>query len=235
MSPYFMPHVLLPDVKEMEAGLEKMSQDFSELMPKEFRGAVNLAAHPLAAGAAMTAIGIGVAGHAFGLWMGTVAGSMEAARRLSERGRADHDAAADEPAYKAPASPRARMRAAVETLAADVEHVARDIAETSGKVARAVADDAARVTAAAEGRKPRDEGAAAPAPETAADDLKAISGIGPKLEQVLNRRGIRSYAQIAALTDEEMARLDEELGFKGRIGRDDWRGQAKRLSAGKGN
>ncbi len=231
MSPYFMPHALLPDVKEVEAGLEKMSQDFSELMPKEFRGAVNLAAHPLAAGAAMTAIGIGVAGQAFGLWMGAVAGSMEAARRMSEHGLAGDDASAGEPAYKAPASPRARMRAAVETLAADVEHVARDLAETSGKVARAIADDTARVSAA----KARYEDAAAPAADTAADDLKAISGVGPKLEQVLNRRGIRSYAQVAALTDDEIARLDEALGFKGRIERDDWRGQAKKLSAGNGN
>lgn len=231
MSFDFKPRAVRPDVMEVEAGLEKMTQDFSELMPKEFRGAVNLAAHPLAAGAAMTAIGIGVAGHAFGLWMGTVAGSMEAARRLSERSLADNEAAAAEPAYKAPASPRARMRAAVETLAADVEHAARDLAETSGKMARAVADDAARVTAAA---KARYEDAAAPAAETAADDLKAISGVGPKLEQVLNRRGIRRYAQIAALTDEEIARLDEEFGFRGRIERDDWRGQAKKLSAGNG-
>ncbi|WP_238719811.1 NADH-ubiquinone dehydrogenase [Nitratireductor alexandrii] len=231
MSPYFMPHALLPDVKEVKAGLEKMSQDFSELMPKEFRGAVNLAAHPLAAGAAMTAIGIGVAGQAFGLWMGAVAGSMEAARRMSEHGLAGDDGSAGEPAYKAPASPRARMRAAVETLAADVEHVARDLAETSGKVARAIADDTARVSAA----KARYEDAAAPAADTAADDLKAISGVGPKLEQVLNRRGIRSYAQVAALTDDEIARLDEALGFKGRIERDDWRGQAKKLSAGNGN
>lgn len=234
MSFDFKPRAVRPDVMEVEAGLEKMTQDFSELMPKEFRGAVNLAAHPLAATAAMTAIGIGVAGHAFGLWMGTVAGSMEAARRLSERSLADNEAAA-EPAYKTPASPRARMRAVVETLAADVEHAARDLAETSGKVARAVADDAARVTAAAEARKARDEDAAAPAAETAADDLKAISGVGPKLEQVLNRRGIRRYAQIAALTDEEIARLDEEFGFRGRIERDDWRGQARKLSAGNGN
>lgn len=227
MSPYFMPHALLPDVKEVEAGLEKMSQDFSELMPKEFRGAVNLAAHPLAAGAAMTAIGIGVAGQAFGLWMGAVAGSMEAARRMSEHGLAGDDASAGEPAYKAPASPRARMRAAVETLAADIEHVARDLAETSGKVARAIADDTARVSEAG-------TDAASPG-RAAADDLKAISGVGPKLEQVLNRRGIRSYAQVAALTDDEIARLDEALGFKGRIERDDWRGQAKKLSAGNGN
>ncbi|MGO6900467.1 5' DNA nuclease, partial [Rhizobium ruizarguesonis] len=66
-----------------------------------------------------------------------------------------------------------------------------------------------------------------------ADDLKLIAGIGPKLEQVLNAKGIRSFAEIAAWTDEEIARLDAELGFNGRIGRDDWAGQAKVL-AGRG-
>jgi NADH-quinone oxidoreductase subunit E len=66
-----------------------------------------------------------------------------------------------------------------------------------------------------------------------ADDLKLIAGIGPKLEQVLNAKGIRNFAEIAAWTDEEIARLDAELGFNGRIGRDDWTGQAKIL-AGRG-
>jgi NADH-quinone oxidoreductase subunit E len=66
-----------------------------------------------------------------------------------------------------------------------------------------------------------------------ADDLKLIAGIGPKLEQVLNAKGIRNFVEIAAWTDEEIARLDAELGFNGRIGRDDWTGQAKIL-AGRG-
>lgn len=63
------------------------------------------------------------------------------------------------------------------------------------------------------------------------DDLKMISGIGPKLEQVLNARGISSYAQIATLSAADIARLDDELGFGGRIQRDDWVGQAKSLAS----
>mgnify|MGYP002621725517 CR=1 FL=1 len=62
------------------------------------------------------------------------------------------------------------------------------------------------------------------------DDLKAISGIGPKLEKTLNGLGIWTYAQIAALGTAEIAWLDEKLGFAGRIGRDDWTGQAGRLA-----
>ena len=66
-----------------------------------------------------------------------------------------------------------------------------------------------------------------------ADDLKAISGIGPKLEKVLNELGVWTYAQIAAWTREEIAWVDDYLSFKGRIGRDDWIGQAVKLSGKK--
>ncbi|MDK1489184.1 NADH:ubiquinone oxidoreductase [Sinorhizobium sp. 7-81] len=65
--------------------------------------------------------------------------------------------------------------------------------------------------------------------QVAADDLKRISGIGPKLEQVLNARGIRRFADIAGWSEADVARLDKELGFDGRILRDDWVGQAKAL------
>ncbi|TCL70417.1 5' DNA nuclease [Rhizobium sp. BK251] len=64
------------------------------------------------------------------------------------------------------------------------------------------------------------------------DDLKLISGIGPKLEQVLNDRGIRRFADIAAWSAEEAGRVDAELGFEGRIGRDGWVAQAQTLAAG---
>ncbi|WP_246662656.1 hypothetical protein [Rhizobium sp. P44RR-XXIV] len=62
-----------------------------------------------------------------------------------------------------------------------------------------------------------------------ADDLKRISGVGPKLEQVLNGRGIQRFADIAAWSDADIVRIDAELGFDGRIRRDDWVGQAKAL------
>lgn len=81
-------------------------------------------------------------------------------------------------------------------------------------------------------RKPRRpvKRAAAPAAGLANDDLKQISGIGPKLEQVLNGRGIFRFADIAALSRADMERLDSELGLAGRGVRDDWIGQAKALT-----
>ncbi len=72
--------------------------------------------------------------------------------------------------------------------------------------------------------------AALETPEGEADDLKKISGIGPKLEQTLNELGIYHYKQIAEFTDENIQWVDEHLKFKGRIDRDNWIEQAKELS-----
>ncbi len=70
------------------------------------------------------------------------------------------------------------------------------------------------------------------APEGATDDLKKITGVGPVLEKKLNALGITRLDQIASLSDEDIAKIDTALNFKGRISRDDWIGQARTLSAG---
>ncbi len=64
------------------------------------------------------------------------------------------------------------------------------------------------------------------------DDLKRISGVGPKLEQVLNGLGVWTYGQIAVWGPEEVAWVDDYLQFKGRIDRDDWSSQAGALAKG---
>lgn len=70
------------------------------------------------------------------------------------------------------------------------------------------------------------------APEGEPDDLKKISGVGPVLEKKLHGLGITKYAQVAAFTEEDVTRVDDALSFKGRIGREDWIGQAKVLAEG---
>ena len=67
-------------------------------------------------------------------------------------------------------------------------------------------------------------------PRGVADDLTAISGVGPKLQTALNGAGIFHYWQIAALTDEQIAALDNRLDFRGRIDRDGWLEQARKLA-----
>ncbi len=70
---------------------------------------------------------------------------------------------------------------------------------------------------------------AAPEATAAKDDLTQINGVGPVIVDKLNGIGINSLEQIAALTEQDIERINGELNFKGRIERDDWVGQAKRL------
>jgi small subunit ribosomal protein S1 len=62
-----------------------------------------------------------------------------------------------------------------------------------------------------------------------ADDLKKIKGVGPAFEKKLHEAGIFHFWQIAALSDEQVHSLEEELAFQGRMERDDWKGQAEEL------
>lgn len=62
------------------------------------------------------------------------------------------------------------------------------------------------------------------------DDLQQIAGIGPGLEKKLKDSGITTIQQIAELSDQDIAHLEEEIiKFTGRINRDKWVEQAKKL------
>lgn len=65
-----------------------------------------------------------------------------------------------------------------------------------------------------------------------ADDLKKISGIGPKYENRLNQLGVYYYRQIAVWAPGEVIWLDRTLGFPGRIARERWQEQANALLKG---
>ncbi len=67
-------------------------------------------------------------------------------------------------------------------------------------------------------------------PSGKADDLKLISGVGPKLEKTLNDLGFWHFSQLAKWKKADVAVVDDELSFKGRIERDDWIKQAKALA-----
>ncbi len=62
------------------------------------------------------------------------------------------------------------------------------------------------------------------------DDLKKISGVGPKLEGVLNEIGVFHFWQVAEWGPAEIEYMDDRLSFKGRIERDDWIKQAKEFA-----
>lgn len=68
-----------------------------------------------------------------------------------------------------------------------------------------------------------------PAAAEGSDDLKKLSGVGPAMEKKLVAAGITSYAQVAAWTEEDIARIDEELSLKGKIEKEGWVAQAAEL------
>lgn len=61
------------------------------------------------------------------------------------------------------------------------------------------------------------------------DDLTLIDGIGATLQSKLNSLGITSFKQIAELTEQDIEKINEQLAFKGRIEREGWVAQARKL------
>lgn len=68
-------------------------------------------------------------------------------------------------------------------------------------------------------------------PQGSPDDLTQIKGIGPKLSQKLNELGIFHFRQIATWDEPEAAWVEDYLAFKGRVTREDWVTQARKLTS----
>lgn len=204
-----------------------------------------LMAHPTAALAAATAIGFGFATHMTSVFLGSLHGAIDAtsklARRLEEEqqakaGTPDEDPSSAEVTVEpAPAVKDVKPRKAVQPMPATVK-VAKPVAAKAKPAA-----EKAPAAKAATGAKVATAETPAAAVKTAragrasgkTDDLKKIEGVGPKLEQVLNSRGIRRFADLAALDAAELEALDAAIGLDGRAIRDDWAGQARQLARGR--
>lgn len=92
----------------------------------------------------------------------------------------------------------------------------------SARIAERTDNRAKRLNAAFKGfRKPKGE----------KDDLKKLTGVTPEIETALNKLNLLKFDQIAALTDDEIANVDEALKLQGVIEREDWISQAQRLMA----
>ena len=68
-------------------------------------------------------------------------------------------------------------------------------------------------------------------PKGEADDLKLIPGVTDEREKKLNQLGLIKFEQIANLSDDEIAWLDEELSLNGAIEHDDWVAKSVELMA----
>jgi len=214
---------------------EPVADNAASDMSRFAEASSKLFAEQAAAMAMMTAYGMSVAAQLTGMMLGTF------------RGPASIDEVEEPKAAELKAAPvietttskvvelRPRAPKAPETKPAPV-------AETAEKPVKKTAKQPVKTKAAPEKAptpKPvtRVEKAAPKVIKPVAsdrDDLKKISGIGPRLEQELNDRGIIRYSDIAGLSKAAVKKLDTELGLEGRITRDDWAGQARALSGGKG-
>ncbi|WP_439496434.1 50S ribosomal protein L21 [Bosea sp. (in: a-proteobacteria)] len=86
---------------------------------------------------------------------------------------------------------------------------------------------------AAKKAEPKAAKAEAKAEALDASNLSLISGVGPTIEKKLRAAGITSWNDIAAWSEADVAKWDEELKLRGRATREEWVEQAKELLAGK--
>jgi branched-chain amino acid transport system ATP-binding protein len=111
-------------------------------------------------------------------------------------------------------------------------------AKAKAAVTKAATKPVKLVDAPVKTAKPAKAKAAAPAKARVADakpdDLTLIKGIGPVNQRKLREHGITTFAQIAAWKRADIVAVEKYLEFDGRIDREDWKGQAKQLAAGKG-
>ncbi|TIV61425.1 50S ribosomal protein L21 [Mesorhizobium sp.] len=122
------------------------------------------------------------------------------------------------PSKKAAAKPEAKAEAKAE-VAAEAK------AETAPKEPKAKKEPKAEAAAGEEAK-------AAPlfkAPKGEPDDLTVIKGIGPVAAKDLAEQGIITFAQLAKLTDKDVAKIDEHMPFSADQIKD-WREQAKDLA-----
>ena len=229
------------DIKQ-DSGAADASADLGRVAADMLRNAPAmpihpLIAHPAAAFAAAAAIGFGFSSQIAGAFFGALQGAVEAAsKRAVAPDEKKDDGAEEKPAAKkdgagvakqvkaSPAAKPAAIKLAV------VKKAEPEPAAVKAAPAKAVAKIKAKIAAFEPvAAKPAASPARGRKAAVKTDDLKRISGIGPKLEQVLNGRGIQRFADIIAWSDADIKRIDVELGFDGRIRRDDWVGQAKAL------
>jgi large subunit ribosomal protein L21 len=99
--------------------------------------------------------------------------------------------------------------------------------EAKAEVAAEAAPKAKKAEAAS-----GEEAKAAPlfkAPKGEPDDLTVIKGIGPVAAKDLAEQGIITFAQLAKLSDKDVAKIDEHMPFSADQIKD-WREQAKELA-----
>ncbi len=115
----------------------------------------------------------------------------------------------------------------------EVEEVAVEPAETPEAAAAVAVEEAAAATEeAAVNESSTDAGDAADAPavDVQPDNLTQISGIGPVYRRKLHEAGVKTFAQLAALTPEELTAIIQPADYQ-KPAFEQWTADAERLAA----
>lgn len=163
------------------------------------------------------------------------AGEVVSVEPSARKPRTAPKAAANKPARPAAAPDRSAeaVATAAEAPAAEAEAPATAVdavPEPAAETSEAQPAEPAAATATdTSGEEPA---AAVPAEEEAAttDELTRINGVGPVISAKLAGIGVTTVAQVAAWTDADIAKVDEQLALKGRIQREEWVEQARKLT-----
>ncbi|MCV3207249.1 proton-conducting membrane transporter [Mesorhizobium sp. YC-39] len=134
-----------------------------------------------------------------------------------------------------PSKPSAAASKTSATKASAPKTSAPKAGATKAGASKAATAGAAKTSTAAKKAAPaakKTTAAKATAAAGKANDLRRLIGIGPANERLLKGLGVTTYAQIAAWTAADVARIEKTLNFDGRIERERWIEQAKLLAAG---
>jgi NADH-quinone oxidoreductase subunit E len=192
----------------------RIGAELANPLRDDMAATARLLASPTAPFIAMSAVGLGMAAHVVGLWTGVLAGMASVSQGSATGAPGPRNEARIVPMPK-------RWRPELKVVAA-IDRPRSAPASSGSRTARQAAPKAKSAAQVPERPSPVERPALP-------DDLKAISGVGPKLEKVLNDLGIWTYAQIANWGPGEIAWLEDHLSLRGRIQRDDWVGQARAL------
>ncbi|WP_192252530.1 50S ribosomal protein L21 [Mesorhizobium caraganae] len=130
------------------------------------------------------------------------------------------------------AKPSKKAAAKVEAKAPEAKADVAPEAKAEAAPKEAKAKKEAKAEAAPKAEAKAQAAVAAPlfkAPKGEPDDLTVIKGIGPVAAKDLAEQGIITFAQLAKLTDKDVAKIDEHMPFSADQIKD-WREQAKELA-----
>src|SRR5690606_21755279 len=122
-------HRVQPVLEAAESGMADRTHDMS----RDLAGAVNLMAHPLAGAADLSAAGVGAASQARGMWLGGMAGMVDASERLVQ---STLKGAQGGPSAKTSAAVRARARSLMEEAQSYAREVGGKVVDNAATPAR---------------------------------------------------------------------------------------------------